>query len=211
MAHCRSMQCRMPLTARSRCAMSWSASSHATSGCTLCAMLSGFQVKQLPSETLLALMGPHRLHTDALAWRPPGRTPAEKLALVSKEGVRYRTDWRLDSHLQQFEDTGGILSLRGTAGVTKAGIRRLKKLPESERPATELYGTIRRQAYETHYIQRAKRRRSPTPTDGEARATYGQANAQRRRRRRPHSLYGGARRWQGQARANAPWPMGGLR
>ena len=56
-----------------------------------CSMLSGFgrfrKVAPQPGETLLALMG--RTHGEALAWRPPGKSPAEKLALVSKEGVRY--------------------------------------------------------------------------------------------------------------------------
>jgi hypothetical protein len=80
-------------------------------------------------------MGPHPNHT------PPHR---------------YRADWRDDTLTEQFFDTGGILSLRGTSGATKAGIRRLKKLPEAERPDTEHFGTIRRHAYEAHYIQRAK-------------------------------------------------------
>ena len=123
-----------------------------------CSMFSGFgrfrTIVPLPGETLLSLMG--RTHRDALTWRPPGKPPAEKLALVSKEGVRYRADWREDTRSQQFKDTGNILSLRGTAGVTTAGLRRLKNLPEGERPGTEHYGTIRRHAYEEHYIQRAK-------------------------------------------------------
>ena len=59
---------------------------------------------------------------------------AEKLALRSKNGTRYLAEWRQDTQMQQFTDTGGVLSLRGTAGVTKAGLRRLKQLPHSERP-----------------------------------------------------------------------------
>lgn len=123
-----------------------------------CALLSGFgrfrKVAPLPGESLIDLMG--RTHTSALGWRPPGAAPKEKLALVSKDKGRYTAEWRQDTYQQRHTDTGRTLSLRGTAGVTNAGLRRLKQLPESERPATEHPGTIRRHDYQVHHIQRAK-------------------------------------------------------
>jgi len=122
-----------------------------------CSALRGFGrfrgVSPLPGEALLALM--QRTHCAALQWRPPGASPAEKLALVSKEKGVYTAEWRNDTRLQQYEDTGGVLSLRGTAGVTKAGLRRLKQLPEGEKPAQEHFTTIRAHAYQAHHIQRA--------------------------------------------------------
>ena len=103
------------------------------------AIFTGFgrfrKVAPQPGETLLGLM--QRTHDDALKWRPPGRPPAEKLALVSKEKGVYRADWREDTWLTRHEDAGRTLSLRGTVGVTTGGLRRLKNLPEGERPAQE--------------------------------------------------------------------------
>jgi len=104
-----------------------------------CSILRGFGrfrvVEPLPGESLLRLM--QRTHDDALKWRPPGRPPAEKLAMVSKEKGVYRADWREDTWLNRHEDAGRTLSLRGTVGVTTGGLRRLKNLPEGERPAQE--------------------------------------------------------------------------
>jgi hypothetical protein len=37
-------------------------------------------------ETLLSLM--RRTHVDSLKWRPPGRTPAEQLAVKSRDKGR---------------------------------------------------------------------------------------------------------------------------
>ena len=122
------------------------------------ALFSGFgrfrRLKLLPGESLLGLMA--RTHSDALKWRPPGRTPAEKLALEFKAKGRIVAEWRHDAWLQRHMDTGGTLSLRGTAGATRAGLRRLKKLPEGEKPKGEHYTTIRLHDYQAHHIQRAK-------------------------------------------------------
>jgi hypothetical protein len=96
------------------------------------------------------------LHCVCCRWRPPGPSPSEKLALVSKEGVRYKAEWREDSWLQRHFDTGGTVSLRGTSGITKAGLRRYKNLSESERPSVEHYTTIRLHDYQAHHIQRSK-------------------------------------------------------
>ena len=92
-------------------------------------------VALLPGETLLGLM--KRTHDDALKWRPPGKTPAEMLALVSKEKGKYRAKWREDTWLARHVDSGGTLSLRGTVGVTKGGVRRLENLPVGQRPSIE--------------------------------------------------------------------------
>ena len=108
-------------------------------------LLSGFgrfrQVVVLQGETMLALM--KRTHDEALQWRPPGRQPAEKLALVSKEKGRYALEWREDTFLQRHFDSGRTVSLRGTVGSTKGLLRRLKQLPESERPSIEHFTTVR--------------------------------------------------------------------
>ena len=123
-----------------------------------CSMFSGFgrfrEVTPIPGESLLALM--KRTHDASLKWRPPGRPPAEQLALVSKEGGRYKAEWREDTWMQRHEDTGKTLSLRGTSGVTKAGLRRLKNMSDEQRPAHEHYTTIRLHDYQAHHIQRSK-------------------------------------------------------
>ena len=97
-----------------------------------------------------------RTNIDARAWRPPGATPAEKLALVSKEDGRYSAEWRLDTWKQRHEDAGRTVSLRGAVGVTVAGLRRLKSLPKSEVPAYEHPTTVRLHDYQAHQIQRSK-------------------------------------------------------
>jgi hypothetical protein len=123
-----------------------------------CSMMSGFgRFKKLTpgtGESLLGLMT--RTNTDARAWRPPGATPAEKLALVSKENGRYSAEWRTNTWLQRHEDTGQTLSLRGTAGVTMAGLRRLQNLPAHEVPKYEHPTTIRLHDLQAHQIQRSK-------------------------------------------------------
>ena len=123
-----------------------------------CSLLSGFgrfrRVSLQPGESLLGLM--QRTHGDALKWRPPGPTPAEQLALQSKEGTRYIAEWRDDTYEQRHFDTGRTLSLRGTVGCTKAGLRRLKKLPDGQKPKIEHFVTVRRHDYQAHHIQRNK-------------------------------------------------------
>ena len=123
-----------------------------------CSMMSDFGRfnKLTPGigESLLSLMT--RTNTDARAWRPPGATPAEKLALMSKEGGRYSAEWRGDTWLIRHEDAGKTLSLRGTVGMTKAGLRRLKSLPANEMPAYEHPTTVRLHDYQAHQIQRSK-------------------------------------------------------
>ena len=123
-----------------------------------CSVMSGFgRFKKLSAgigESLLSLMT--RTNIDARAWRPPGATPAEKLALMSKEDGRYSAEWRLDTWKQRHEDAGRTISLRGAVGVTKAGLRRLKSLPKSEVPAYEHPTTVRLHDYQAHQIQRSK-------------------------------------------------------
>ena len=108
----------------------------------------------LPGETLLSLM--KRTHLEALRWRPPGRAPAEKLALVSKEKGCYTVEWREASYLTRHFDAGVTLSLRGTSGVTKGGLRRLTSLPESERPKVEHFTTLRLHDQQVHLVYRSK-------------------------------------------------------
>lgn len=127
-----------------------------------CSIMCGFgrfydTIKPLPGETLLGLM--QRTHQSALTWRPPGRPPAEKLALVSKANGRYTADWIEGTIAVRFDDAGGILPLRGTIGVGKGEDRRYEKLPESERPLLpqrEHFTTLRMHNYQAHAIQRAK-------------------------------------------------------
>ena len=69
-------------------------------------------------ETLLALM--RRTHLAALQWRPPGRSPAEQLAVQSKDGVRYRAEWRRETGEMMIEATGRTLSLRGASSGTRS-------------------------------------------------------------------------------------------
>ena len=120
-----------------------------------CSIFRGFgrfrMVALLPGETLLGLM--KRTHDDALKWRPPGKTPAEMLALVSKEKGKYRAKWREDTWLARHVDAGGTLSLRGTVGVTKGGVRRLENLPVGQRPSIEHFTTVRNHDYQAHFIQ----------------------------------------------------------
>ena len=105
-----------------------------------CSIFRGFGrfrvVALLPGETLLELM--KRTHDDALKWRPPGKSPAEMLALISKEKGKYCANWRENTWLTRHEDAGVTLSLRGAVGVIKGGVRRLKHLPEgqSARPSS---------------------------------------------------------------------------
>ena len=47
---------------------------------------------------------------------------------MSKEKGKYRAKWREDTWLARHVDSGGTLSLRGTVGVTKGGVRRLENL-----------------------------------------------------------------------------------
>ena len=121
-------------------------------------MLSGFgrfrQVVVLQGETLLALM--QRTHGDSLHWRPPGRAPAEALALVSMDKGRYTAEWRVDSHLLRHYDAGKTLALRAVVGVNKALLRRLKKLPEGQKPSVEHFSTLRLHDYHAHRAYREK-------------------------------------------------------
>ena len=114
--------------------------------------LTGFgrfrQVHVLQGETVLALMT--RTHVEALQWRPPGRDPAEKLALVSKVKGRYALEWREDTFLQRHFDSGRTMSLRGTVGTTNGFLRRLKQLPKGERPKIEHFTTLRLHDYHAH-------------------------------------------------------------
>ena len=106
-------------------------------------------------ETLLALM--RRTHLAALQWRPPGRSPAEQLAVQSKDGVRYRAEWRRETGEMMIEATGRTLSLRGTAGANRLGATRyLKNVPEGQRPSQEHYTTIRLHMFQADQIQRSK-------------------------------------------------------
>ena len=105
--------------------------------------------------SLLALMT--STHHDALKWRPPGATPAEQLAVQSKDNGRYVATWREETGEMMHEATGRTLSLRGTAGANRLGARRyLKKVPEGQRPSQEHWGTIRLHAMQAHHIQRSK-------------------------------------------------------
>ena len=123
-----------------------------------CSMLSGFgRFKKLTpgiGESLLSLMT--RTHTEARAWRPPGPTPAEKLALVSKEKGRFVAEWREDTWRQRHEAAGKTLSLRGTVGVSRAWLARMKNLPAHEVPAIEHPSTVRLHDIQAHQIQRSK-------------------------------------------------------
>ena len=124
-----------------------------------CATLSGAgrfkSVVPNPGETLLALM--KRMHQDMLKWRPPGAAPTAALVVESKTKGHYRSDWRSDTWLQRHFDTGRTVSLRGTAGITRAGARRfLKNIPKAQRPPGECAGTIRIHDYQVNFIQRSK-------------------------------------------------------
>ena len=123
-----------------------------------CSIFRGFGrfrvVALLPGETLLELM--KRTHDDALKWRPPGKSPAEMLALISKEKGKYCANWRENTWLTRHEDAGVTLSLRGAVGVIKGGVRRLEHLPEGQRPSIEHFTTVRNHDYQAHFIQRSK-------------------------------------------------------
>jgi hypothetical protein len=85
-----------------------------------------------------------------------GKSPAEMLALVSNEKGKYCANWRENTCLTRHEDAGMALSLRGAVGVIKGGVRRLKHLPEGQRPSIEHFTTVRNHDYQAHFIQRSK-------------------------------------------------------
>jgi hypothetical protein len=88
-----------------------------------CSLLRGFgrfrDLAPLQGESLLALM--KRTHVAALAWRPPGKPPAEELGVQSKENGRYMAGWRAHTFAGLTEATGKPISLRGTAGMSPSG------------------------------------------------------------------------------------------
>ena len=124
-----------------------------------CSLFSGFgrfrHVATERGETLLSLM--RRTHVDSLKWRPPGRTPAEQLAVTSRDKGRIIAEWRNETGEMMHEATGRTLSLRGTAGANRLGARRyLKYIPEAQRPKQEAPGTIRLHMMQADHIQRSK-------------------------------------------------------
>ena len=108
----------------------------------------------------LPTLPPTRVGTRANAVAVERQLAASRAALeadlVSKEKGVYADWWREDTYLQRHEDTGQTLSLRGTVGVTRAGLRRLKALPDEQKPAVEHWTTIRLHDYQAHEIQRTK-------------------------------------------------------
>lgn len=121
-------------------------------------LFSGFgrfrRVTSQPGESLLGLM--RRTHLESLQWRPPGRTLAEQVAIISKVGGKYTAEWREDTYLQRHADTGVTVSLRGVVGMNMGFKRRLMRVPNAHTPATEHFTTVRLHDYQAHHIQRSK-------------------------------------------------------
>ena len=77
--------------------------------------------------------------------------------MVAKEGGKFTAEWREDSYLQRYSDTGQVVSLRGSCGITRAGVRRLmKNVPEKLRPSSEHFTTLRLWNFQAHHSLRAK-------------------------------------------------------
>ena len=65
----------------------------------------------------------------------------------------YSAEWKEATWLSRHSDAGKTLSLRGTVGVTDAVLRRLKSLPQDQRPSIESYTTVRLHDLQVHTQQ----------------------------------------------------------